>query len=256
MEDKERAEPQASLEPLEALWLDAGRDPQGEAAFLRELSRQRVVTILRQPPGVGPAEPGRNLVQWQRSTDGMTFVPIFTSVQQLSIPPSPPAQAVRVSMRLLLAAVDGQCCIVNPLSDAPFELKEAHVALLLGHIANAHQETGSPSRTAPWAFQLPDEAVYSVAVRLAEWFNRHGRIDRAFLYELLRGDEPQADIVLGLDEPADTALADSLIAVAIQAGVDPAHFIVRFLPDEPSHREGILRGGITPFYQRPRTSLH
>ena len=256
MDNKERNEPQVPLEPLEALWLDAGRDSQAEDAFLRELSRQRVVTILRQPPGVGPAEPGHNLVQWQHSTDGVTFVPIFTSVRQLSIPVPAPAKAVRVPMRLLLAAVDGQCCIVNPLSHAPFKLEEGHVARLLDYMSDAHQETGNPSRTTPWAFRLPDDALFGVAVKLVEWFNQHGRVDRAYLYELLRGNEPQADIVLGLDEPADSALADALTTVAIQAGVNPAHFMVRFLPDEASHREGVLRGGITPFYQRPKQALH
>lgn len=159
-------------------------------------------------------------------------------------------------MRLLLAAVDGQCCIVNPLSHAPFKLEGAHVDRLLDYMATAHQETGNPSRATPWAFRLPDDALFGVAVKLVEWFNQHGRVDRAYLYELLRGKEPLADIVLGLDEPADTALADALTAVAIQAGVDPAHFIVRFLPDEAAHREGVMRGGITPFYQRPKSPPH
>ncbi len=256
MNNEERNERQPARELLEALWLDAGRNAQTEAAFLRELSRQRVVTILRQPPAVGPDEPEHNLVQWQRPTDGVTFVPIFTSAQQLSIPVPPPAKAVRVPMRLLLAVIDGQCCIVNPLSHAPFKLEKAHVARLLDYMADAHQETGSPSRAVPWAFRLPDDALFSVAVKLVEWFNQHGRVDRAYLYELLRGDKPQADIVLGLDEPADTTLADTLTTVAIQAGVNPAHFIVRFLPDEAAHREGVLRGGITPFYQRPKSQLH
>lgn len=256
MDSEERNGSRSLLEPLETLWLDAGRDARAEATFLRELSHQRVLTLLKQRPGLGPADPGHNLVQWQRTTDGMTFVPIFTSVQQLTITPPPPVQAVRVPMRLLLAAVDGKCCIVNPLSSTPFELNEARVVQLRGHMAKAHQETGNPSRDTPWAFRLPDDALYSVAVKLVEWFNQHGRVDQAFLYELLRGREPRAEIVLGLDEPADTALADALTAVAIQAGVDPARFIVRFLPDEPSHREGVLRGGITPFYQRPKASLH
>ncbi|MBT2118913.1 hypothetical protein KK141_11180 [Dyella sp. LX-66] len=123
-------------------------------------------------------------------------------------------------------------------------------------MAKAHQELASPSREAPWAFRLPDEALYLVAVKLVEWFIRHGCVDRAFLYELLRGSEPRAYIVLGLDEPADPALADTLTAVAIQAGVDPARFMVRFLPEESAHHEGVVRGGITPFYQRPKSTHH
>ncbi len=256
MDNEERVGCRSPLEPLEVLWLDAGRSARAETTFLRELSRQRVLTLLKQRPGPGPADPGHNLVQWQHTTDGRMFVPIFTSVQQLTITPPPPIQAVRVPTRLLLAAVDGQCCIVNPLSNTPFELTEPRVTQILGHMAKAHQETGNPSCAVPWAFRLPDDALYSVAIKLVEWFNRHGRVDRAFLYELLRGSEPQADIVLALDEPADTALADALTAVAIQAGVDAARFIVRFLPDEPSHREGVLRGGITPFYQRPVAPPH
>ncbi|MDG2538727.1 SseB family protein [Dyella jiangningensis] len=256
MDNKERNDRRNPAEALEALWLDASRDAQAEGAFLRELSRQQVVTLLKQRPGPGPADPGHNLVQWQRSTNGMTFVPVFTSVQQLTITPPPPAQAVRVPMRLLLAAVDGQYCIVNPLSDMPFELKESQIAQLLGYMAKAHQEVGNPSRVAPWVFRLPDDSLYSVAVKLVEWFNLHGRVDRAFLYELLRSSGSQPVIVLGLEERADVTLADTLTAVAIQAGVDPANFVVRFLPEEPSHREGILRGGITPFYQRPRLPHH
>lgn len=256
MDEKERNEQQTPVERLEALWLDASCDAQAEAAFLRELSRHRVVAILKQPPGPGSAEPGHNLVQWQRTTDNLTFVPIFTSVKQLSIGLPSPAKAVRVPLRLLLAAIDGQTCIVNPLSKAAFELKPTQIALLLDYMGQAHQETGAPSREAPWAFRLPHDSLYSVAVKLAEWFIRHGRVDRAFLYELLRGSASQADIVLALDQSADIALADALRAVAIQAGVDADHFTVRFLPDEPSHREGIVRGGITPFYQRPATSVH
>ncbi|MFC4761757.1 SseB family protein [Dyella koreensis] len=251
MDKEERNERQAPPELLEALWLNAGRDAPAEGAFLRALSHHPVVALLRQPPGPGPAAPERNLVQWQRRTDGMTFVPIFTNVQQLSIAPPAPVQIVRTSIRLLLAVVGSQGYIVNPLSDTPFELKEAHRALLHDHIARAHQEAEHPSRKAPWAFQLPDDTLFPVAVALVEWFNQHDRVDLAFLYELTRGHVRRSEIVLGLDEPADVVLADTLTTIAIQAGVDAARFIVRFLPDESSHREGIVRGGIRPFYQRP-----
>jgi hypothetical protein len=48
---------------LEALWLQANSDNHAEAAFLRELSDQPVLVIVRQPPGPGQAAPERNLVQ-------------------------------------------------------------------------------------------------------------------------------------------------------------------------------------------------
>jgi hypothetical protein len=127
--------------------------------------------------------------------------------------------------------------------------------LLRRYIAEAHQDAEWPSRRAPWIFQLPDDALFPVAVKLVQWFNTTGRVDQAFLYELTRGKEPRTEIVLGLDEPPDRALADVLIAIAVQAGIDATSFIVRFLSDEPSHREGLAQAGFTPFYQRPGT-LH
>jgi len=256
MDNEDRKNHQSSIDRLEALWREASRDTHAEAAFLRELSRQGIVTLLLQPPGPGPAAPEHNLVCWQRNAEGTAFVPVFTSVQQINFRLPPPAKVVRVPMRSLLVALNGRRCIVNPLSDAAFELGQTRLARLLDYLAKDHQEVGSPSRIAPWIFRLPHDSLYSVAVKLGEWFIQHGRVNRAFLYELLRGGSSSAEIVLGLDEPTDIALADTLTVVAIQAGVDPAHFIVRFLPDEPSHREGVLRGGITPFYHRPEPPLH
>jgi len=244
----------AGNDRLEALWLKAKHGSHSETAFLRELSVQRVTAILRQPPGVGEAAPERNLVQWRRETDGLTFVPIFTRAAHLPFAPPAPAQLVRVLMRVLLAAGGDQTHIVNPLSEAPFELRAAQRALLRGYVAETHHDAEWPSRNAPWIFQLPDDALFPVAVKLVEWFNATGRVDQAFLYELTRGKEPRTEIVLGLNEPADKALADMLKTIAIQAGIAATSFIVRFLPEEPSHREGIAQAGLTPFYQRPVAS--
>jgi hypothetical protein len=241
---------------LEALWLQAKRGDQAEMAFLYELSQQRVAIILRQPPGPGQAAPERNLVQWHRETDGIAFVPIFTSSTYLPFALTPPAQLTHVLMRVLLAAGGEQTYIINPLSEAPFELQAAQRAMLRGFLAEAHYDAEWPSRHAPWIFRLPDDALFPVAVKLVEWFNATGRVDQAYLYELTRGKEPRIEVVLGLNEPNDRAMANTLTAIAVQAGVEATSFIVRFLPDEPSHREGLRQAGVTPFYQRPKMARH
>ncbi|MBE1163031.1 SseB family protein [Dyella acidiphila] len=241
----------AHQDRLETLWLQANHDAPAEAAFLRELSHRSLLVILRQPPGSGDAAPGRNLVQWQRTIDGASFIPIFTGQSHFSLALPSPATLVSVPVRLLLAAGGTQRYIVNPLSKEAFELNTAQLALLRGYIADTHHDAEWPSRTAPWAFRLPDDALYPVAVKLVEWFNQSGRVDQAFLYELTRGKKRCTEIVLGINEPADQGLADALRAIAVEAGVTPATFLVRFLPDEPSHREGIALAKLMPFYQRP-----
>ncbi|RDS83602.1 hypothetical protein DWU98_04515 [Dyella monticola] len=246
----------ASDDRLEALWRQAGRDVHAEEAFLRELSGQRVSVILRQRPGPGDAAPERNLVQWKRESDGTAFAPVFTHPTHVAFSLPAPAQLVLVPVRVLLAAGGDQTYIVNPLSEAPFELRAAQRTLLRRSIAETHHDAEWPSLHAPWIFRLPDDALYPVAVKLVEWFNATGHVDQAFLYELTRGKEPRTEIVLGLNEPADTALADALMAIVTQAGVEAASFIIRFLPDEPSHREGLAQAGLTPFYQRPAPSHH
>jgi len=221
---------------LEALWLQANSDNHAEAAFLGELSDQPVLVIVRQPPGPDQEAPERNLVQWLRETDGTVFVPVFTQIGHLSMALPPPAQLVCVPVRVLLAAGGDQRYIVNPLCEDRFELNTARLALLRTYIAEAHHDAEWPSRAAPWAFRLPDDALFPVAVKLVEWFNQNGRVDQAFLYELTRGVESRTEIVLGLNETADKALADTLKAIAVGAGVDAASFIVHFLPDEASER--------------------
>lgn len=241
---------------LESLWLQASLDVDAETAFLHELSGQSVAVILRQPPGPGDAAPERNLVQWRRETDGIIFIPIFTNATHLNLPLPAPAQLVEVPMRVLLAAGGNQTYMVNPLSKTPFELRPAQQNTMRRVIADSHHDAEQPSRHAPWIFRLPDDALYPVAVKWVESFNATGRVDRAYLYELTRGKEPRIEIVLALDESADKELADRMREIAIQAGLEPSSFIVRFLPDEPSHREGIAQASLTPFYQRPMPSRH
>lgn len=241
---------------LEALWLQASHDVRAESVFLRELSGRRVLVILRQPPGPGRAAPERNLVQWKRESDGAIFVPIFTDEAHLSVALPSPAKLVRVPIHLLLAAGGDQRYIVNPLAKASFELNAVRLTIVRRYIAETHHDSAWPSRAAPWGFRLPDDALFPVAAKLVEWFNQKGRINEAFLYELIRGEELRTEVVLGLNEPADRALADALTVVAVEAGINAESFIVRFLPDEPSHQEGIALAGITPFYQRPLLPRH
>lgn len=236
--------------PVETAWRNANSDLIAEEAFLRELAGRSVLVILYQPPGSGAAAPERNLVQWQHQTTGKSFVPIFTDTSHLTIPIPAPAQAVRVPMRVLLAAGDGKGFVINPLSSSRFELDETRVAKLRALIAAQGLESEAPSRHAPWAFRLPDDALYPVAVALVEWFNANGRVDQAYMYELTRGEAPPV-VVLGLSHVSDPELAKTLAAVALRAGADPDTFEVRFIPEEPSHRAGIAGIKLEPFYRRP-----
>jgi hypothetical protein len=237
-------------DPLETAWRNASSDLIAEEAFLRELAGRSVLVILYQPPGPGAAAPERNFVQWQHQATGNSFVPIFTDTSHLTIPIPAPAQAVRVPMRVLLAAGDGKGFVINPLSSSRFELDETGVAKLRAFIEARSQESEAPSQHAPWAFRLPDDALYPVAVSLVEWFNANGRVDEAYLYELTRG-EASPVVVLGLNDASDPDLARTLTAVAVASGASPNAFVVRFLPDEASHRAGIEGIKLEPFYCRP-----
>lgn len=242
-------------DPFEASWPHAGDDPSAEETLLRELSCHAVLAILQQPPGPGAAEPGRNLVHWQRNTSGDVFVPIFTGRSHLTIPIPAPATTVHVPMRVLLAAGGAQRYIVNPLSPYPFELDPARIARIRAFFASRGLDPEEPSRQAPWAFRLPDDALYPVAVALVEWFNASGRVDEAYLYELTRGAVAPV-VVLGLNHGVDLGLARNLAAVAVEAGADPDTFEVRFLTEERSHRAGIEAINLVPFYLRSRVPYH
>jgi len=235
---------------LEAAWRKAVDDPLAVAPFLRELSSHAVLVILRQPPGPGAAAPERNLVHWQYQDSGEVMVPVFTDIAHLSIPIPPPAQAVRVPVRVLLAAGGNQRYVMNPLSSSPFDLRTEHLEKMRECIAEQSLESEQPSRNAPWAFRLPDDALYPVAVALVAWFNANGRVDDAYLYELTRGDASPT-VTLGLNLSWDQELATTLKSVAVEAGANPDAFVVRFLPEEGSHRAGIAGINLEPFYRRP-----
>lgn len=242
-------------DPLETSWRHAGDDLAAEETFLSELSCHAVLAILQQPPGPDAAEPGRNLAQWQHHVSGDVFVPIFTHVTHLTIPIPTPAMAVRVPMRVLLAAGGEQRYIVNPLSPFPFELDQARVARIRAFFAARGLDPEEPSRQAPWAFRLPDDALYPVAVALVAWFNESGRVDEAYLYELTRGAAAPA-VVLALKHGLDLSLARQLAAIAVEAGADPDAFEVRFLTEESSHSAGIKGINLVPFYLRSRIAYH
>ena len=97
---------------------------------------------------------------------------------------------------------------------------------------------------------MPPNEWYAVARALAAWIIADGRLTRAYMYELLRGEAPP-QMVLGLEVPTDPCLAATLREVAERAGAAPASLVVRFLPDEPSHAQGVTGMGLQPFYERP-----
>lgn len=236
---------------LDDLWSQLHGNAIVEDAFLRVMSSERVFVILQKSPGPDAARPEKNLIHWQRRDEETGFIPMFTSAQHFNFVLSPPAKLVHVFVRVLLAAGGDQQYVVNPLSGSPYDIKDERLALLRAYIAEDHHDSEWPSHHAPWSFRLPDDALFPVAVALAQSFNESGRVDQAFLYEVTRGQSPQAKIVLALNEPADKALADTLLVIAHHAGAAKESFIVRFLPDEPSHREGVALAGLEPFYMRP-----
>lgn len=234
---------------LETAWQNAGNDAQAKVDFLRQLSGSTVVVILRQPPGLGAATPERNLMEWLQKGDEAVIVPIFTDVAHLTIPIPSPARAVRVPMRLLLATGgDQRRYLINPLSQRPVELDPLALAQMRSFFATQSQEADAPSRDTPWVFESPDEALYPVAAALAIRLQSMGSVYSAYIYELRRGEAPPI-VVLGLDASWDPELAEKLTEVAVDAGVNPSTFVVRFLPDESSHRAGLIALGLPPFYQ-------
>lgn len=240
-------------DPLEVSWRHASDDLATEEKFLRELSYLAVLAILKQPPGPDTAEPRRNLVQWQHQISGDVFIPIFTHISHLSTPIPTPTVAVRVPMRALLAAGGEQRYVVNPLSPFPFELNPERVAQIRAFFAAQGLDPAEPSHLAPWAFRLPDDGLYPVAVALVTWLNLNEGVDKAYMYELTRGASSPV-VVLGLDQGLDLDLARRLAKIAVEAGADPDTFEVRFLTEEPSHRAGVKGINLVPFYQRPSNS--
>lgn len=155
-----------------------------------------------------------------------------------------------VPMRLLLTLAGRRHYVLNPLSPARLPLTPMRIDRVMAIIHAQSGETRVPSQEVPWGFRLPPDEWYPVAHALAAWIIADGRLDKAYLYELLRGLEPPL-MVLGLEVPTDPALASILQKVAQGAGAPPDALVVRFLPDEPSHAEGVVGMGLEPFYRRP-----
>lgn len=228
---------------------------EAEKAALGVLSTRSVLVLLKQAPAAGDAAPYRNLVEWKRDRDGVSIVPVFTADADVTVPIPPPFVLVSVPVRTLVTTCGFHRYVINPLSpDVAFEIGEARWELLKACIAEQGFDPEAPSRESPWAFRLPPDELYPVACVLAAWLLNHGGADKAYMYEVTRMRStlrPRKLIVLGLDVPVDLGLAKTLTTLAVQAGVPPDSFVVRFLPDEPSHQEGITGIQLEPFWQRP-----
>ena len=220
--------------------------------FLRALATQSSLAILGQPPGAGAAAPERNLVEWRRD-DGTTIVPLFTAAARLQGAYPSPAVLVRVPFRLVLSVAGARQYVINPLSPQSWALSEADLAVVRAEITAQGLSSYAPSQDASWAFRAPGDNWFAVAYALATWFVASGRVQTAYLHELqLPAPAACVHLVLAVDEPADPTLAVTMTQVASGAGSSPEGFLVRFLPDEPSHRAGIAGLGLRPFYRRPK----
>lgn len=230
-------------------------DAAAEKPALDALSRRSVLVLLKQPPGPGAAEPRRNLVELKRERDGLPVVPVFTTRSRVTIPFPPPFQLVSTPMRAIVTTCGFRRYIVNPFSpEIAFEIDEATWLRLKACIEEQGYEPDAPSRDSPWAFQLPPDSLYPVGFALASWFTQHGRINEAYMYEVFRPRSPagpRGQIVLGLNEPLDLDLAKTLTEVAVQAGAPSGSFVVRFLPEEPTHQNGVAAIQLKPFWTRP-----
>ena len=236
---------------LSVLLEQASSGPVAETIFLEALAHQSILVILRQPPGEGDAAPQKNLVQFQRA-DGTCLVPLFTEASRVPGALPAPAKLVRVQMRVLLSVAGVHPYVINPLSSISWALTEKHLTVIKAAIAARGLSSESPSREQPWAFESVGDEWFPVALALAGWFTTSGRIDVAYLYRMrrLRSTQPP-QVVLAIEEPVDLALASTLTEIAVQAGATRTEFVVRFLPEEPSHRAGIDGFHLEPFYRRP-----
>lgn len=222
-----------------------------DAGIFEALAASSVLVLLARPPGEGTDRPERNLIEWHDQTNNVTFVPLFTAGSRIPGRFPPPMTLTRVPVRLLLSLAGRRHYILNPLSPGRLTLSPSRIDRLLAVISGQSGETSVPSGQVPWGFRLPPDEWYPVARALAAWIIVDGRLDKAFLYELLRGEAPP-QVVLGLDSATDPALAATLREVVEQAGAPVGSLAVRFLPDEPSHAQGVTGMGLEPFYDRGR----
>lgn len=244
----------AADDPIGAQLDTSSGNAEAEEQVLASLAAGSVLVLLARSPGEGEARPERNLVEWRNQTDDVTFVPLFTAAARLPGMLPAPNVLVRVPTRILLSLAGRRYYVLNPLSTARLILPPSRIDDLRALIRARSGETSAPSRQVPWGFRLPSDDWYPIAHALATWIDRDGRLDTAYLYELLRGEE-EPQVVLGLAVPTDPALATTLRDVTEEAGAIPGSLTIRFLPDEPSHAQGVESMGLTPFYQRP-SELH
>jgi hypothetical protein len=221
-------------------------------AFLTTLASSRVMTLLRRPPGEGDAAPWRNLVQWRQKEAGRDVALVFTGPDQFPHALPPPSVLVSVPMRELLSIAEHPPLVINPLSTSPWQLTTEQCDAMRAMLAGQGLGTEQPRPDAPWAFRLPPDEAYPIAEALARWFIQQGRVDLAYLYTVERGADTAGEtLVLAVDESADPELALQLTGIARAAGAADS-FLVRFLPDEPTHHAAVSGMKLEPFYRRPR----
>lgn len=229
---------------------EAQKNAANWTAFLATLASSSVLTLLSQAPGEGDAAPWRNLVQWRQTNTGQNVALVFTSPAQFPHALAPPTVLVRVPMRELLSIAEHPPWVINPLSVTPWSLTTAQCDAMRSVLAGQGLGVEQPRPEAPWAFRFPPDDAYPIAEALARWFIEHGRVDVAYLYTVDRGGVPGGEtLVLGLNEHADPDLAWQLTLAARLAGAAES-FLVRFLPDEPTHRAAIEGMRLSPFYLR------
>lgn len=231
---------------LAAAQLNPGNWP----AVLAALASATVLTLLHQPPGEGDAAPWRNLVKWRYAVTGQDVALVFTGPDQFPHAPPPPAVLVRVPMRQLLSITGHPPLVINPLSESPWLLTTDQCLTMRAVLAGQGLSTEQPRPEAPWAFRHAADDVRGIAEALASLLHASEDIDTAYLYCLTRPEvQPDEVLVLGVDTPADPRLAARLAEAARRAGAADS-FLIRFLPDEPSHRAAVDGMPIKPFFRR------
>lgn len=230
-------------------------DATAERAAMDQLSESSLLVLLTRAPGAGDAAPQRNLLTLIRNQDGAEIVPLFTRASRITFPVTQPLVLVSTPMRVIVTTCGYHRYVINALTpEDAFEIDDARWTQLKECIASHGYDPEAPTRDSPWAFRYPPDSMYPIAYALARWFTDHGRVDEAYLYEVTRMRSqlhPRKLIVLGLNEPLDLDLAKTLSAVAIEAGAPTDAFVVRFLPEEPSHQAGIAGVQLQPFWKRP-----
>ncbi|KJV34784.1 hypothetical protein VI08_09360 [Luteibacter yeojuensis] len=150
-------------------------------------------------------------------------------------------------MRELLSIRPALAMSLNPLSEITWLVGAEHVALMRQHLCHVGLATEQPRPDAPWAFRTATTQELSLGPALARQLHGVGLASEAYLYALDRSDGQGECVVLAVDQPASPELLRVLQDAAIEAGA-PRSTLIRFLPDEPSHRAGVDSMALRPFY--------